>query len=351
MLLEDPDPCVRREVCTGIYRMCLGSSSSGRTGASCVAPLLSILLEFLDNAQMMKPQRRESINQSVVDEPGKEPFGPACRDYFWVLCKLVESLKIKEETLSFVDIESLAHRLYHGITARPFYERRQGGSSGTPDDALIGMLNLMSAVLHHNPQFKQQPEGGEFVEKLFQFLFALPSPTDKLFPKCKSQLSRTACYDLLVEMIRGCLANYSVLHRLLVCQHQAGSHKSYPWEYWPREEGRSECGYVGLVNLGATCYMATCVQQLFMIPAIRQAVLGNDGLGPHPSPGFGRHLSTLYELRRMFAYLLESERKAYNPLSFCKTYTMDHQVRLAIYSMSQAVPLLVCHFTLILHSH
>ena len=28
---------------------------------------------------------------------------------------------------------------------------------------------------------------------------------------------------------------------------------------------------------------------------------------------------------RMFAYLLKSERKAYNPLSFCKTYTMDHQ--------------------------
>ena len=27
----------------------------------------------------------------------------------------------------------------------------------------------------------------------------------------------------------------------------------------------------------------------------------------------------------MGAYLLESERKACNPLSFCKTYTMDHQ--------------------------
>ena len=27
----------------------------------------------------------------------------------------------------------------------------------------------------------------------------------------------------------------------------------------------------------------------------------------------------------MGAYLLESERKVYNPLSFCKTYTMDHQ--------------------------
>ena len=40
---------------------------------------------------------------------------------------------------------------------------------------------------------------------------------------------------------------------------------------------------------------------------------------------FGKHQSTLHELRRMFAYLLESERKAYNPLSFCKTYTMDQQ--------------------------
>ena len=89
---------------------------------------------------------------------------------------------------------------------------------------------------------------------------------------------------------------------------------------------RSECGYVGLVNLGATCYMATAVQQLFMLPAIRECVLQYDGMSlSNAESGFGKHHSTLYELRRMFAYLLESERKAYNPLSFCKTYTMDQQ--------------------------
>ena len=70
-------------------------------------------------------------------------------------------------------------------------------------------------------------------------------------------------------MVRGSLANYAVLHRRLVLQHAAPAHKPYPWEYWPREEQRSDCGYVGLVNLGATCYMATAVQQLFMIPATR----------------------------------------------------------------------------------
>jgi len=38
-----------------------------------------------------------------------------------------------------------------------------------------------------------------------------------------------------------------------------------------------------------------------------------------------RHGGTLLELKKMFTYLLESERKAYNPRSFCKVYTMDHQ--------------------------
>ena len=37
---------------------------------------------------------------------------------------------------------------------------------------------------------------------------------------CKSQLSRTACYDLLGELVRGCTANYTALHQLLIAQHQ-----------------------------------------------------------------------------------------------------------------------------------
>ena len=32
LLLADPDPSVRREICTGVYRLCLGSASNGSTG-------------------------------------------------------------------------------------------------------------------------------------------------------------------------------------------------------------------------------------------------------------------------------------------------------------------------------
>ena len=47
----------------------------------------------------------------------------------------------------------------------------------------------------------------------------------------------------------------------------------YHWDHWPHEDGRSNCGYVGLTNLGATCYMATCMQHLYMIPQARKSIL------------------------------------------------------------------------------
>jgi len=60
LLLDDHDPAVRRETCTGLSKMCLGVATNGRTGLSCTAPLLSVLLEFLDDALVMKPANRRN---------------------------------------------------------------------------------------------------------------------------------------------------------------------------------------------------------------------------------------------------------------------------------------------------
>jgi ubiquitin C-terminal hydrolase len=36
---------------------------------------------------------------------------------------------------------------------------------------------------------------------------------------------------------------------------------------------KAQCGYVGLRNQGATCYMNSLLQQLYMIPALRYVII------------------------------------------------------------------------------
>ncbi|KAH8268179.1 hypothetical protein KR026_001407 [Drosophila bipectinata] len=309
-ILEDPEPAVRREICAGLYRICLGNAHSYRL---LLAPLLHKLIALLPLAEQMSSATQHT--QFLLSEEGKEPYGPACRDYFWLLARLVDTLSPEMVAEEHIDIEVLCESISQSILTREYLELRHGFQ----DDGLVGLLNLMSNLIKYDTTFKFTPKALSFIEQLIGFLFDMPSPADRQKPKCKSGTSRAAAYDLLVELCRGCATNYAYLHGRLLAQHKSGPKQPYPWDYWPRDEGRSECGYVGLTNLGATCYMASCIQHLYMMPQARAAVLRI------PPAGAQKHAPTLLELQRMFAYLLESERKAYNPRSFCRVYQMDHQ--------------------------
>jgi len=113
----------------------------------------------------------------ITDED-KLNYGPACRDYFWLMCRLVNCLpndiiqgklvkiilfkqicnlffiileSIKFPPKCIIDIEALAIRVWESIASRDFIETHY---SGLQDDGLIGLLNLMSNILGHKPPFK-----------------------------------------------------------------------------------------------------------------------------------------------------------------------------------------------------
>lgn len=319
LVLDDPDPAIRREACTAFYRLCLGFTADGNTGHVFIPQLLNSLLSFLKVAQSMRaPKLSEAEDMFIAD---KEPFGPGCKDYFWLVCRLVDSLDAQKlvDCGHEVDLEGLCTYITEALVSREIRETRH---NTVEDEGLRGLIGLLTVTLKHNPSFKYSKEGRQFVSEMFECLFALPNQIEKNLPKCKAQSTRSAAFDLLVELVKGSEDNYDTLINLMMDQHNpelSGRMTPYPWDYWPHDDCRSECGYVGLTNLGATCYMASCMQHLYMIPEARYTILATN------LASVVKHDAILKELQKMFVFLLESERKAYNPKSFCKVYTMDHQ--------------------------
>nr|XP_060479486.1 ubiquitin carboxyl-terminal hydrolase 34 [Panthera onca] len=305
-----PETAVRHESCNGLYKLSLSGLDGGDSiNRSFLLLAASTLLKFLPDAQALKPIR--------IDDYEEEPMlKPGCKEYFWLLCKLVDNIHIKDASqTTLLDLDALARHLADCIRSREILDHQDGNIE---DDGLTGLLRLATSVIKHKPPFKFSREGQEFLRDIFNLLFLLPSLKDRQQPKCKSHSSRAAAYDLLVEMVKGSVENYRLIHNWVMAQHMQ-SHAPYKWDYWPHEDVRAECRFVGLTNLGATCYLASTIQQLYMIPEARQAVFTAKYSEDM------KHKTTLLELQKMFTYLMESECKAYNPRPFCKTYTMDKQ--------------------------
>ena len=120
---------------------------------------------------------------------------------------------------SEVNLNELGRRVADLIMSRPFLEHRHQLQE---DDGLIGLLQLATSIFKHNPPIKTSAEGQKFLNEMFLALFALPSPTQRYLPKCKTQTARTAAYDLMVEMAKGSIDNYILLHEKVLMQHNKG---------------------------------------------------------------------------------------------------------------------------------
>lgn len=384
LILDDTDSSTRREACNGFFKLhhscstkfantsidsinstinsSLDSSnevgnipnsdiSNENSNWTFSSDLLRCLIKFLPIAEAMKPLK-PIRNYVSENEYIKELNSPGCKDYFWLTCRLIDSpatsnlnsdkLKpnverqssraardeeqiveggdtslIKSEmTNPSINLFGLCEYLVVAIRNRQTYETRD---FSVEDDTLRGMLLMMVMALRRDPSFRYTSTAFEFIHELYEYLFAPPSQFQRYLPKCKSPPTRSTAFDLMIALVERCPKNYFGLLKLLLDdQHNSVVKGTYPTDYWPHDDCRSEVGFVGLINLGATCYLATCMQHLFMIPNLRYAILSIEDTSSI------RHGEIIKELQKIFTFMLESERKAYNPRNFCKVYTMDN---------------------------
>lgn len=82
-----------------------------------------------------------------------------------------------------------------------------------------------------------------------------------------------AAFSLLAELCRDCEENYLQVLQLIAPHHDGTAPKIESWDYHPSSDDKASCGYVGLKNLGNTCYMNALLQQFYMLPNLRYGVL------------------------------------------------------------------------------
>nr|XP_051683860.1 probable ubiquitin carboxyl-terminal hydrolase FAF-X [Oryctolagus cuniculus] len=109
-------------------------------------------------------------------------------------------------------------------------------------------------------------------------------PAEQAIPVCSSPATISAGFELLVALAVGCVKNLKEIVDCLTEMYYIGTAMTTfealtEWEYLPPVGPRPPEGFVGLKNAGATCYMNSVIQQLYMIPSIRNSILAIEGTG------------------------------------------------------------------------
>ena len=83
--------------------------------------------------------------------------------------------------------------------------------------------------------------------------------------------------------------------------------------------------HVGLKNIGCICYLNSILQQMYMVPSFRYAIMSaDDEKNKNMQQSFFHNNiyddNLLHQLQKMYTYLTYSEKQAYNPKDFCASF-------------------------------
>ncbi|TYZ63214.1 hypothetical protein PybrP1_003211 [[Pythium] brassicae (nom. inval.)] len=294
-------------------------------------------------------------------------------EYFNVLTLLVSSV----DTLDAFDILGSCRKLCRRVKAFSVRDDTVAVSASpdpasSPDALLEALLSTLLTIMKRIPD-ASSPESDRslrevvastlhddegIVEEIFhKCLFATAesarhapedaqAPSSQYYlqkPKCRSESSRDVAFALLRELSRENPSGLRYLLAQLSSQHALKAPSAGPSALATTEPPLSaskrksvkaakdvaamrlqpleRAKYVGLKNLGCTCYLNSTIQSFFMIPRFRRQILRFHAAAAAPSESSASSsgdasTSVLYELQSLFAHLEGSAKPYYNPKPF-----------------------------------
>jgi len=221
-----------------------------------------------------------------------------CEEFFICVSGLLKQ-NSKEEVSKFVNLQELFEKVANTLIEREIYEERYKEDE---DKTLAGFLLLAKSLIELDPSFKTiKINNGGLVNYVHDFLFygekeGMMNYNDLNMPKCKKKNTRKRGFELLLELCNKCEENFLILLPLIVKNHenfQSIDYDSCNCDLKPAH------GFIGLRNLGCTCYINSLIQQIYMMKEIRYCVLNCDGMT-------GGQENVLVQLQWLFANLKEN---------------------------------------------
>ncbi|XP_038074652.1 ubiquitin carboxyl-terminal hydrolase 24-like isoform X2 [Patiria miniata] len=252
-----------------------------------------------------------------------------CSQYFELRCRLLEQLTVDDQQFLNINPTSMITDEIDWLNNFEPCDSDEASFQQTDNIIIAGHLQLAKTLLTCEGMDKKKI-GKQLLDKLLnEFLFPASrlildssSNTDKLnpqaehSPKISGRESRMAAFDLLIILCEDCPENLQLVSSQLIDMH----HKQDPanakeWDYLPPVDGRSPSKYVGLRNGGATCYMNSVIQQLYMTPGIREGLLKDSNLDLDED-------SVFYQMQTVFGHLMESRLQYYEPERFWRVFKL-----------------------------
>jgi len=241
--------------------------------------------------------------------------------FFRLISNTISQLDIGDVSKESLNLDNLLNQLAGFVENRKPVEKSQKEN----DAVLIGILQVLRALFIKFPEKTKYygQDRGLVRELLHKCLFEMPKEAIKNAvppPKCKSFHSRQAAFNLLLALAAKCDENLLEIIHFVMPIHVEGPWRTkryVDWHITAKDNEKSLTGYVGLKNLGCICYMNSQLQQLYMIPSFRKALMEVEDLGYEATP---REDNILYNLKCIFYGLAQSEKQYINPKGFCHAF-------------------------------
>lgn len=280
--------------------------------------LLSLFTKFSESDLPHKPHSffipillQDVLDKALMREERSDVF-------FRLISNTISTLEMGDMSKEGLNVEGLLDKFTTFVETRKPVEK----SAKETDIVLTGILQVLRALFHKFPEKAKYygQERGLVRHLLHDCLFEMPKHNnDKSVippPKCKSQNSRNAAFKLLLALASQSNENLSEILQFITPIHVGGQWRTkryLDWHITAKENEKSLTGYVGIKNLGCSkkslfsysvlitsllvCYMNSQMQQLYMIPGFRKAVMEVDDLHYTSTP---KEDNILYQLKVCF---------------------------------------------------